>query len=29
MKISRDTFLLNFRKAHATPRYVLLVCKKV
>lgn len=25
VKISRDTFLLNFRKAHATPRRVLFV----
>ena len=28
VKISRDTFLLNFRKAHATPRCVLFVCPK-
>jgi phage terminase small subunit len=28
VKISRDTFLLNFRKAHAAPRCVLFVCSK-
>nr|DAM01122.1 MAG TPA: Repressor of phase-1 flagellin [Caudoviricetes sp.] len=29
MKISRDTFLLIFRKAHAASRCVLFVCPKI